>query len=61
MKIYKGAVIHQVMALIELRWHGRGGQGAVTASPALATAAVIEGRYAQSFPEYGAGGGGAPA
>ncbi len=48
------------MALIELRWHGRGGQGAVTASQALATAAIIEGRYAQSYPEYGAERRGAP-
>lgn len=50
------------MALIELRWHGRGGGqgGAVTASQALATAAIIEGRYAQSYPEYGAERRGAP-
>ncbi len=46
--------------LIEIRWHGRGGQGAVTASKLLATAAVEEGYYIQAFPEYGAERMGAP-
>ncbi|MFO7929758.1 MAG: 2-oxoacid:acceptor oxidoreductase family protein [Candidatus Humimicrobiaceae bacterium] len=46
--------------LIEVRWHGRGGQGAVTASKLLATAAVEEGYYIQAFPEYGAERMGAP-
>ena len=36
------------MALLEIRWHGRGGQGAVTASQILATAAFNEGKYAQA-------------
>jgi len=39
--------------LIEVRWHGRGGQGAVTASKLLATSALTEGKYIQAFPEYG--------
>jgi len=39
--------------LIEVRWHGRGGQGAVTASKLLATSALAEGNYIQAFPEYG--------
>ena len=39
--------------LQEIRWHGRGGQGAWTASELLARAAVYEGKYAQSFPEFG--------
>jgi len=39
--------------LIEIRWHGRGGQGAVTASEILAEAALKEGKYLQAFPEYG--------
>jgi len=39
--------------LIEVRWHGRGGQGAVTASKLLATSALAEGKYIQAFPEYG--------
>jgi len=37
----------------EVRWHGRGGQGAWTASEILAKAAVHEGKYIQSFPEFG--------
>lgn len=39
--------------IIEIRWHGRGGQGAWTASELLAKAAVYEGKYIQSFPEFG--------
>lgn len=39
--------------IIEVRWHGRGGQGAWTASELLARAAVYEGKYIQSFPEFG--------
>ncbi len=39
--------------LIEFRWHGRGGQGAWTASELLARAALKEGKYIQSFPEFG--------
>ena len=39
--------------LIEIRWHGRGGQGAVTASKLLAEAAMGAGRYFQAFPDYG--------
>lgn len=39
--------------LIEVRWHGRGGQGAVTASKLLATSALAEDKYIQAFPEYG--------
>ncbi len=39
--------------LKEIRWHGRGGQGAWTASEILAKAAIMEGKYIQSFPEFG--------
>ncbi len=39
--------------LQEIRWHGRGGQGAWTASELLAKAAIIEGKHVQSFPEFG--------
>lgn len=39
--------------LIEIRWHGRGGQGAKTASILLADAAFNTGKYIQGFPEYG--------
>ena len=39
--------------MIEIRWHGRGGQGAKTASLLLADAAFNTGKYIQGFPEYG--------
>lgn len=39
--------------LTEIRWHGRGGQGAKTASLLLADAAFNTGSYVQGFPEYG--------
>lgn len=39
--------------IIEIRWHGRGGQGAKTASLLLAEAAFNTGKYVQGFPEYG--------
>ncbi|GAY25792.1 pyruvate/ketoisovalerate oxidoreductase, gamma subunit [Desulfurococcaceae archaeon AG1] len=45
---------------IEIRFHGRGGQGAVTASIILAEAAGIEGLYSQAFPEFGPERRGAP-
>ncbi len=45
---------------VEIRIHGRGGQGAWTASVILAQAALIEGKYAQSFPEFGPERSGAP-
>lgn len=39
--------------LIEIRWHGRGGQGTKTAALLLADAAFSTGKYIQGFPEYG--------
>lgn len=45
---------------IEVRWHGRGGQGTVTAAKALAEAAMTGGKYIQAFPEYGPERTGAP-
>lgn len=49
------------MALFqEVRWHGRGGQGVVTASQLLASAALLEGKYVQAFPEFGPERAGAP-
>jgi len=39
--------------MIEIRWHGRGGQGAKTAALLLADAALASGKYIQAFPEYG--------
>jgi pyruvate ferredoxin oxidoreductase gamma subunit len=46
--------------MLEIRWHGRGGQGAITVSKVLALAALRSGKYAQAFPEYGPERGGAP-
>ncbi len=46
--------------LIEIRWHGRGGQGAVTSAELLAKAAINEGKYAQAFPTFGTERRGAP-
>ncbi len=39
--------------IVEIRWHGRGGQGAKTAALLFADAALSEGKYIQAFPEYG--------
>ncbi|MFC2005887.1 2-oxoacid:acceptor oxidoreductase family protein [Chloroflexota bacterium] len=46
--------------LVGIRWHGRGGQGAVTSAELLARAAIDEGKYAQAFPAFGAERRGAP-
>jgi pyruvate ferredoxin oxidoreductase gamma subunit len=46
--------------MIEIRWHGRGGQGAVTSVEMLALAAIHEGKYAQGFPSFGPERRGAP-
>ncbi len=46
--------------MYEIRFHGRGGQGAVLAAQALATAAFFEGKYAVAFPHFGAERRGAP-
>lgn len=45
---------------IEVRWHGRGGQGAKSASAILAEVLFEEGKHVQAFPEYGAERQGAP-
>lgn len=45
---------------VEIRWHGRGGQGAVTAANLLAEVAISAGKYAQSFPQFGSERRGAP-
>src|SRR5512136_3023164 len=46
--------------MIEIRFHGRGGQGAVIASEVLASAFFKEGKYVQAFPSFGAERRGAP-
>ena len=45
---------------LEIRWHGRGGQGTVTAAKVLADACLSGGRHVQAFPEYGPERSGAP-
>ena len=45
---------------IEIRWHGRGGQGAVTSIGLVAEAAINEGKFAQAFPSFGPERRGAP-
>jgi 2-oxoacid:acceptor oxidoreductase gamma subunit (pyruvate/2-ketoisovalerate family) len=42
-----------LIKILEVRWHGRGGQGAWTASELFGRAAIAEGKYIQSFPEFG--------
>jgi len=46
--------------VVEIRWHGRGGQGAKTGSAILAEVLFEAGKFTQSFPEYGAERQGAP-
>lgn len=46
--------------MIEVRWHGRGGQGAKSMSQVLAEAWLLEGQFVQAFPEYGPERSGAP-
>ncbi len=50
----------QTVQMLEIRWHGRGGQGAKTAAQILAEAAMASGSYIQAFPEYGPERAGAP-
>ena len=47
-------------ALTEIRWHGRGGQGAVTAAKMVAEVALGQQKFFQAFPEYGPERSGAP-
>ena len=46
--------------MIEVRFHGRGGQGAVTSAELMALAAIAEGKFAQAFPSFGPERRGAP-
>jgi len=52
--------IERCRLLIEVRWHGRGGQGVVTSSELLALAAIYEGKYVYHAPEFGPERRGAP-
>lgn len=47
------SVVSEKNEMVEIRWHGRGGQGAKTACLLLADAAFSSGKYVQGFPEYG--------
>ncbi len=53
-------MLKETEKLVEIRWHGRGGQGVVTASKLLAEAALEEGKDFQALPDYGAERMGAP-
>ena len=55
-----GEGLRHAGTMFAVRFHGRGGQGAVTAADLLALAAFEEGRYAQSFPNFGSERMGAP-
>lgn len=46
--------------MMEIRWHGRAGQGVVTAGELLAESSLEQGKYFQAFPEYGSERMGAP-
>jgi 2-oxoacid:acceptor oxidoreductase gamma subunit (pyruvate/2-ketoisovalerate family) len=46
--------------MFQIRIHGRGGQGVVTAAELLSVAAFLEGRHAQAFPSFGSERTGAP-
>jgi len=46
--------------MVEVRFHGRGGQGAVTSAELVAQAAIAQGKYAQAFPSFGPERRGAP-
>lgn len=52
--------MEDISELLEIRWHGRGGQGAVTSAELVARAAINEGKYAQAFPSFGPERRGAP-
>jgi len=57
--MYKFAIVEKIF-MYEVRFHGRGGQGAVTAANLLAIAAFKGGKYTQSFPFFGVERRGAP-
>jgi pyruvate ferredoxin oxidoreductase gamma subunit len=53
-------VVETAIKLMEIRLHGRGGQGAVTSAEIVAQAAISESKYAQAFPSFGPERRGAP-
>ncbi len=52
-EVQKLAEAAELTGMVEIRWHSRAGQGAVTAAETLASAALREGRHVQAFPEFG--------
>ena len=46
-------MVKKLNEAVEIRWHGRGGQGAKTACLLLADVAFSSGKHVQGFPEYG--------
>ena len=60
MAILGGFSVTNTAGVVEIIWHGRGGQGAVTSAELLAQAAINEGKYAQAFPAFGPERRGAP-
>jgi pyruvate ferredoxin oxidoreductase gamma subunit len=58
--VKEGTKLIATKGMVEIRWHGRGGQGAVTSAELLARAAIDEGKYAQAFPSFGPERRGAP-
>ncbi|HYA68759.1 MAG TPA: 2-oxoacid:acceptor oxidoreductase family protein [Acidimicrobiales bacterium] len=55
-----GTEVPAMQAMLQVRIHGRGGQGVVTAAEVLSMAAFAEGRHAQAFPSFGSERTGAP-
>src|SRR3954469_17150802 len=55
-----GAAHASVPAMLQVRFHGRGGQGVVTAAELLSVAAFLDGLHAQAFPSFGSERTGAP-
>ena len=52
-KSFERSMVINMKNTVEIRWHGRGGQGAKTAALLLADVAFKAGKYVQGFPEYG--------
>jgi len=59
-RVYNAWIFRKEGDMKEIRWHGRGGQGAKTVSQILAQINLREGKHVQSFPEYGPERSGAP-
>jgi pyruvate ferredoxin oxidoreductase gamma subunit len=58
--MWRRALRSRIAAMLQVRIHGRGGQGVVTAAELLSLAAFDEGRHAQAFPTFGSERMGAP-